>query len=479
VPTAERRGSDAAKPRETNERRAPRSTDRVDGASGRSPDGLESRRTPRPPEAPGPPGARNQLPRTGKKPSTTPSKQVAAGAKRRAATRTGKQPPVETERTPAEPKGRPSRAVGPGWPSQPPNVPGASSSERLPSPGSQRTRAVGPGRRSANAGNAGWPPPTQPDARSERASWPGLSPEVLAATDPHPIALLVGDRPEPRQAVAPTTDHAAAITAGAPAEPAALLGTAPKRRRRGRNVGLIIGAIVAGLGVVVAAAVLAKPADRSALAATPATSASVSARWTSVEETFDSLPMNSKLPATWIVSGPGSAEVIALPTSVDRSVRLGSSPAGDVTSACRPTAVVLGGPIRIAVDYAVGRPPASPVPLITIDSGTARQVAIGMDASGHAVSMAADGTTNAGEQPPVPSAATPSGSGALWQRLEVTFDLAKGVAGWQLHDTSGALTASGQTDLASPAPAPDTICFLSPEGSPSGWIAIDDLFVGG
>jgi hypothetical protein len=292
--------------------------------------------------------------------------------------------------------------------------------------------------------------------------------------------LLVDERPELRPAVPRTTDDAAAITAAPRAEPAVLLETPARRQRRSsRNLQLIIGATVAGLPLVVAVAILAKPVDRPAVAPAPAASASAAARWTSVEETFDGLPMNSRLPATWIVSGPGSAEVIALPTSVDRSVRVASSLEGLVTTACRPTAIVLGGPIRIAVDYAVGRPPSSSVPLITIDSGTARQLAIGMNPSGVPVSIAADVTPSAGEQPPAQRAAAPSGSAPLWQRLEVTVDTPAGIADWQVHDTSGALTGSGQTHLANPARALDTICFLSPKGSPSGWIAVDDLFVGG
>ena len=193
--------------------------------------------------------------------------------------------------------------------------------------------------------------------------------------------------------------------------------------------------------------------------------------------------MDSTLPEPWDVSGLGAAQIVALPTSVDRSVRISSTVDGDVTAACRPATVVLGGSIRIAVDFLVGRAPSSPVLLVSLVSGGAPLLGFGLDAAGAPVEIAGDGAVHPGEalasDPPRPSAST-GHRPPTWQRLEVAISTATGGVEWQVRDISGAQTGSGQTQVVNSANgAFDTICFLSPQGSPSGWTAIDDLVVEG
>lgn len=242
-------------------------------------------------------------------------------------------------------------------------------------------------------------------------------------------------------------------------------------------IALLVTAGLAIAALLVAATVLTTPRDRPAVASTSGPTSVAAARWRSVEETFDGLPMDSKLAKPWRVSGGGTAQIVALPTSVDRSVRISSTATGEATSACRTAAVVLGGSIRIAVDFLVSRAPSSPIPLMSIGSGDTPQLNLGLDASGAPVEIAADGTVHQGEARP--TASNRSGL-PTWQRLELAINTATGGVRWQVHDTSGAQTGAGQAQVANLVTgAFDTICFLSPQGSPSGWTAIDDLVVEG
>jgi hypothetical protein len=144
---------------------------------------------------------------------------------------------------------------------------------------------------------------------------------------------------------------------------------------------------------------------------------------------------------------------------------------------------VLQGSIQIAVDYAVGRLPSSPVAFVSFESGNARQVALGMDRDGLPAEIASDGTLNRGSAPPAvqnPGISSPGPGIITWRRLAVSIEPGTGAVDWQVHDTSGAQTAAGRAMLRDPATATiDTVCFLSPQGAPSGWLAIDDLVVGG
>ena len=149
-------------------------------------------------------------------------------------------------------------------------------------------------------------------------------------------------------------------------------------------------------GIVVAALV---DADRSAREATPTmgvaaatNSPAGSPAATDVPamvsiESFDALPMNSVLGADWIVSGGDGASIVALPTSVDRSVRVRSSDKGEAATACR--AVDATAAERIGFDLLVGRPPRSATPVVTVNSGERDLLILNVDPSGRSRRVAA------------------------------------------------------------------------------------------
>ena len=200
----------------------------------------------------------------------------------------------------------------------------------------------------------------------------------------------------------------------------------------------------------------------------------------SVVQTFDDLPMRSRLADPWTTSGDGSAEVVALPTSVDRSLRISSSTAGKPTMVCRPTSVAPAQSFRIAFDYLLGRPPASTVPILRLDSESSSQLELGIDTMARPFLGGGPGGSA-----PAPAIASPPPAGASaravaadWERVEITVDAAAGTAQWSAHDTSGAVTGSGAAALARTADAPvDEVCLLSPAGSPAAWVAIDNLVI--
>jgi hypothetical protein len=200
---------------------------------------------------------------------------------------------------------------------------------------------------------------------------------------------------------------------------------------------------------------------------------------TSVQETFDGLAMDSALPAPWTVSGGGAARIVALPTSVDRSVRIASGAGGVATAACRPTRVAAGTEIRVALEYRVGRPAPEPFPLLTLQAGDVPAVALTIDAGGSPIAVVggADGGASDG---PVRSPGPRATAATDWHRVELTIVRASGAATWRAYDASGAETRSGAAALTGlPSAGLDRLCLRSPEGLPSGWIAIDDLRIEG
>jgi hypothetical protein len=200
----------------------------------------------------------------------------------------------------------------------------------------------------------------------------------------------------------------------------------------------------------------------------------------SVQETFDGLPMDSSLPAPWKVAGGGSARIIALPTSVDRSVRIESDAAGARTTACRPIALARGSALQMSVDYRAGSLPTTSVSLLNVQAGEAPRIAVLLNPDGTVVVLG-DGTGQVGETPARESAIPgTSGLTAGWHRLEVAVDPVTGLAVWQALDSSGAETGSGIASVSDlGAAALDSVCLYSPAGVPSGWIAIDELLIEG
>jgi hypothetical protein len=191
-----------------------------------------------------------------------------------------------------------------------------------------------------------------------------------------------------------------------------------------------------------------------------------------LEETFDGLPMDSSLPSSWIVAGGGGASIVALPTSVDRSVRIRSSPEGDPASACHPTGVDATAILRLAVDIVVGGRAGEAVPLLALEGSGTRILTIGLGPAGELVQL--DPAPDSGVPAPEGLAADAEG----WRRLDVRLDPNERSVEWQARDVSGTQVAVGRSTL-EPGTWADGLCLFSPQGAPSSWIAVDDLVVRG
>jgi hypothetical protein len=204
----------------------------------------------------------------------------------------------------------------------------------------------------------------------------------------------------------------------------------------------------------------------------------------SIRETFDALPMDSALPTPWTVTGGGSAAIVALPTSVDRSIQLASGTSGTATAACRPTEVETGSALRVVVDYRLGRRPAQAVPLLSLRAGDVSKLAIVIDQEGAPVGVRLGSAQELvrGGDPPAQASPIPLTSGVSvgWRRLDLTLDPASATATWSVSDSSGAATGRGSAPLTDVgAQSLDIACLFSPEGLPSGWVAIDELTIEG
>jgi hypothetical protein len=212
---------------------------------------------------------------------------------------------------------------------------------------------------------------------------------------------------------------------------------------------------------------------------TTAVAADTAVPWKSVGESFDELPMNSKLPDPWSVGGAGLAAIVPLPTSVDRSVRISSSVDGVRTDACRPLDTTAGS-LQITFDYRLGSLPATVSRLLSIRSKSVTVLGIDIASDGQAslVARGADAEATA-EAPGSRVAPVTPAVPTEWQRLQISVDPASGKVGWDAHDSAGAETGSGSTLTDLGSASLDTLCILSPDGSPSGWVAIDDLVVTG
>jgi hypothetical protein len=204
-----------------------------------------------------------------------------------------------------------------------------------------------------------------------------------------------------------------------------------------------------------------------------------------ITETFDDLPMDSTLPDPWTIDGQGPVRVAALPTSVDRSIRISSAASGEATIACRPTDIPAGRALRIAMDYRVGRALPQGAQIAELRGPQGAAFALLMDAASgrvHAVaSPDASNTPSATSAGPRPSAGgnqTETDHHTSWRRVEISISATGGLE-WQAHDVAGEDAGSGSLAGSQSAAAVDTVCIASPAGAPAGWIAIDDLLIEG
>jgi hypothetical protein len=224
------------------------------------------------------------------------------------------------------------------------------------------------------------------------------------------------------------------------------------------------------------AAPATEPNSNQPNAATDAVAAAVS-----VQEAFDDLPMDSNLPDPWRVSRDGAARVVALPTSVDRSVRISSDGDGAPAEACRPTPS-RAGPLRVALDYRLGRPTVLDTIVIELREGSTPMVALLIAAEDGRIAAIAGSTYDPGASPAgagAQASARGTFDAAAWRRVELLLT-GDGHAVWTAHETSGADAGSGSIDLpASPSRTVDTVCLRSPAGSPAAWVAVDDLLIEG
>ena len=205
----------------------------------------------------------------------------------------------------------------------------------------------------------------------------------------------------------------------------------------------------------------------------------------SIHETFDDLPMDSTLADPWTIDGEGSVRVTALPTSVDRSIRISSDASGAATVACRPTGLPPGTALRIALDYRLGRALPQGARVIELRAERAVAFALLIDAATgrvHGVGNSERETSGAAATRGPRASAGDDGSRAddhtSWRRVEVVLT-GSGDMTWQANDVSGADAGSGSLPGEANGARVDAVCIVSPAGAPAGWIAVDDLLIEG
>jgi hypothetical protein len=179
-----------------------------------------------------------------------------------------------------------------------------------------------------------------------------------------------------------------------------------------------------------------------------------------VDETFDGLSINSSLPPSWDVTGSGAAVVIALPTSVDRSVRLRASDGGNAERACHPLPPGATVDLRIELDFVLETALSSDTNLVTLASGANDAVTIGLDRNGRL--LGADAT----------SGSLPAGT---WAHLSLTMHRASPTVDWEV-------TAAGTSLGAARNRAPDNafsgisaLCLQSPQSTQAGSVAFNNV----
>jgi hypothetical protein len=222
-------------------------------------------------------------------------------------------------------------------------------------------------------------------------------------------------------------------------------------RRRGEGLLSPVAIAWAALVAVLLLASAGLGANRPEATAAPSTSvgaAGAASRAPGVAEDFDALPIDATPAPPWQIGGAAKAGVIALPTSVERSLRLTTSSKGEATTACRPTATT-GQAASTSVELVllVGMTADHSVPVITFRDGDRTVAAAGVDPSGRIVDV-----------------------GGGMSPVAITGDLAV---------PEGQLTSQAWRQVVVSVDAATTaVCLSSPQGRAGGWIAIDRIALG-
>jgi hypothetical protein len=184
-----------------------------------------------------------------------------------------------------------------------------------------------------------------------------------------------------------------------------------------------------------------------------------------IVETFDGLSINSPLPRPWEVSGSGAAVVIALPTSVDRSVRLRTSAGGNPERACHPLRTDGAADVRVALDVLLETAVGAASDLITLTSGSTDALVIGVDADGHVVG---DDALQA------PAGALAPGT---WAHVSISVHPDSKTVDWDVSAADGTTLASAMGRPLDPGSAGgiESFCVVSPGGTPGGSIAVNNV----
>ena len=344
-------------------------------------------------------------------------------------------------------------------------------------------------------------PPVEPATRrvgSRHAH--AASPLVRAANAgrPDPVALVEPKRigrpatirpPDLDPATPPWDQDAWSLLRAAAAAREPLPSAEPTARgRRPRGGAILAGTAIAFVGVVAVLLATGGPAPSSEQTLEPRQTTSIVegvAGSISIQETFDDLPMDSTLADPWTIDGDGPVRVAALPTSVDRSIRISSDASGAATFVCRPIALPPGAALRIAMDYRLGRSLPEGARVIelraertvafalVIDAATGRVQGVGNPAAATSGPAASDGPRASADDDD-----SLADDHTSWRRVEVIVT-GSGDLTWQANDVSGADAGSGSLPGEASGAGVDTMCIVSPAGAPAGWIAVDDLLIEG
>ncbi len=174
--------------------------------------------------------------------------------------------------------------------------------------------------------------------------------------------------------------------------------------------------------------------------------------------TFDEQRMDTPLDEDWQVLRGAREQItlVALPSAVDRSIRLAATQAGEGVQVCRPLAPAV---TRVAVDLRLEDPGT------TLDL----QIATGGTKSA-TISISAD--TQVMGSGVVPKLAT-------WYRFQLDLDPASGAYTWQLAepDSPGEPQPAEMTDDAATASNSSVICLGVADGTPGVRALIDSIDV--
>jgi hypothetical protein len=182
-----------------------------------------------------------------------------------------------------------------------------------------------------------------------------------------------------------------------------------------------------------------------------------------VDDTFDDLSINSPLPQPWKVTRSGVAVAIALPTSIDRSVRLRASD-GSPERACHPLPAGAVADLRLELDFVLETAPSSDSTIVALMSGATEAIAIGIDRTGRLAG--ADSTS---------SALSPG----TWAHLSLIVHRASSTIDWEVIADGTVLGAARNRPLANAAAGISGFCLESPQGTQAGSIAFNNVRAAG